>query len=183
MDPGADVNIIRASIVTGTTKSSTLKVLNTRHSPTDLFNNGVKIGHVEHEFKLEFTLDSPTGIGAQTYTDWSMAWDDLEEDAILGAEFNEAQGFTNYHVRLKPYDSLFRRKAVENEPPQDPTLEGGGETRQWELDHRPREAFMPGLEKGRTREGAGSILWSIGCSFQIFEMGPNSLLRSSVYIV
>jgi hypothetical protein len=52
MDPGADVNLIRTSIVTGVTKSSTLKVLSTRHSPTDLFNNGVKIGHVENEHEV-----------------------------------------------------------------------------------------------------------------------------------
>ncbi len=71
-----------------------------RHSPTDLFNNGVKIGHVENEHELEFKLDTPTGIASPTYTAWFMAWDDLQEDAILGADFNESKGFTNYHTRL-----------------------------------------------------------------------------------
>ncbi len=66
MDPGADVNLIRTSVVTGVTKSSTLKVLSTRHSPTDLFNNGIKIGHVKNEHELEFKLDTPTGIASLT---------------------------------------------------------------------------------------------------------------------
>ena len=112
MDPGADVNLIRTSVVTGVTKSSTLKVLSTRHSPTDLFNNGVKIGHVENEHELEFKLDTPTGVASPTYTAWFMAWDDLQEDAILGAEFNESKGFTNYHTRLLPYTLYGRNKKV-----------------------------------------------------------------------
>lgn len=153
MDPGADINLVRTSMVTGMSKASTLKVLNTRHSPTDLFNNGVNIGHVENEYELEFTLDSPAGISTQRYNAWFMAWDDLEEEAILGAEFNEAQGFTNYHQRLIPHDTCVRKKKMPPcEPPQDPSLAGQDCTRQWELDHRPSEAFMPGLEKTNCRE-------------------------------
>jgi hypothetical protein len=152
MDPGADVNLVRADIVTGVTKASALKVLNTRHSPTDLFNNGIKIGHVETEYELEFTLDTPAGVPAQRYTGWFMAWDAPEEEAILGAEFNESQGFTNYHQRLIPHDAHRRKKKDAKEPTQDPALDGAGVARQWELDHRPREALMPGLKKGGQRE-------------------------------
>jgi hypothetical protein len=153
MDPGADVNLIRANIVTGASKASTLKVLNTRHSPTDLFNNGVKIGHVETEYELQFTLDSPSGVATQHYTEWFMAWDDLEEEAILGADFNERQGFTNYQLRLVPHDTYVRKKQpTPCESAQDLSLAGLGHTRQWELDRRPSEAFMPGLETRGHRE-------------------------------
>jgi hypothetical protein len=151
MDPGADVNLIRTSIVTGASKSSTLKVLNTRKSPTDLFNNGVKIGHVDNEYELEFTLDSPSSVSTQRYTDWFMAWDDLKEEVILGAAFNEAQCFTNYQKRLVPYDTYVRRKKP-SEPPQDPPLSGQGSPRRWELDRRPSEAYMPGMDNDRQRD-------------------------------
>ncbi len=152
MDPGADVNLIRTSVVMGASKASILKVLNTRHTPTDLFNNGVKIGHVDTEYELEFTLDSPSGVATQRYTEWFIAWTDLEEEVILGAEFNEVQGFTNYQQRLVPFDTYVRKKQPPGEPSPDPLLTGQGITRQWELDHRPSEAFMPGLEKGGQRE-------------------------------
>jgi hypothetical protein len=152
MDPGAELNLIRADVLKGASKKSSLKVLDTRHNPTDLFNNGVKIGHVKTEHLLTFALDTLDGVATVTYTEWFHEWNDLEEDAILGAEFNRQQCFTNYHTRLVPYSSLLpKRKAavVASTAPADANaLAGKGLVAQWDLEHRPREEFMPGQERG-----------------------------------
>jgi hypothetical protein len=149
MDPGAELNLIRTDVLKGASTRSSLKVLNTRDNPIDLFNNGVKIGHVKTEHLLTFTLDTLDGVATVTYTEWFHEWNDLEEDAILGAEFNKQQCFTNYHTRLVPYSAIVPKRKVANAEPVDTsTLVGQGLVAQWDLDHRPREQFMPGQERG-----------------------------------
>ena len=106
MDPGAEINLLRLDILAGASKASKLKILDTAERPIDLFNNGVKIGHVSNEYLLQFTLDTVDGVATQTYTAWFHTWDTLEEDAILGAEFNREACFTNYHTRLVAYKDL-----------------------------------------------------------------------------
>jgi len=109
MDPGAEINLMRTDIIKGVTKASTLKVLDTKQEPVDLFNNGVKIGHVTTSHLLRFTLDTVESVATIAYEAWFHAWDDMEEDAILGAEFNRTACFTNYHNRLVPYSTLLHK--------------------------------------------------------------------------
>jgi hypothetical protein len=155
MDPGAEINLIRTELISGVTPASAIKVLDEKADPIDLFNNGKHIGSVNNAYLLQFTLDTVEGVATQTYEAWFHAWKEMSEDAILGAEFNRAACFTNYHMRLVPYSAVIPIRAERADADNTASTAGPNTDRQWQwaMPRRPGEEFMPGgITQERVRD-------------------------------
>jgi hypothetical protein len=101
MDTGADMNIIRASIVNDFVDSrAAVSVVQKRENAIILTNNGKPIGSSTHEVQLNFTLETLPGVNQTAYTEWFHLFDDLADEMVLGSAFNRTHGFSKYHELL-----------------------------------------------------------------------------------
>ena len=103
MDPGAELNLIRADLIEGGGKNSELRVHARQPDVLILMNNGKEVARVEEAVYLSFVLDSVDGVARQTYHEWFHVLPNMDEELLLGAEFCKQQGFTNFHTRLQPW--------------------------------------------------------------------------------
>ena len=114
MDPGAELNLIKGSLIKGKGKFSALKLHSTVEANIDITNNGKTIGHVSEAAYLSFTLDTVEGVAPITYSEWFHVMDNLNEDLVLGALFCKEQCFTSFHARLQPWSSPAARAATKD---------------------------------------------------------------------
>lgn len=104
MDPGAELNLIRASVLNATS-CSTRRVDVHAREPTNitLLNNGKEIGRVHEAVYLTFALDGADGT-QNVYHEWVYVWEGMKEEMILGSLFCKEQEFTCFHKRLAPWE-------------------------------------------------------------------------------
>lgn len=114
MDPGAELNLIKGSLIKGKGKFSALNLHSTVETNIDITNNGKIIGHVSEAAYLSFTLDTVEGVAPITYSEWFHVMDNLNEELVLGALFCKEQCFTCFHTRLQPWSSPASRAATKD---------------------------------------------------------------------
>jgi hypothetical protein len=110
MDPGAELNLIRKSLLKGEGKNSELRIHATQPDNLVLMNNGKEVARVSEAVFLSFVLDTQHNVALQTYHEWFHVLDDMEEEMLLGSAFCKAQSFTNFHNRLVPYTNKVSNK-------------------------------------------------------------------------
>ena len=104
MDPGAELNLIKKKLITHADSSDRkIKIHARERTNVTLCNNGVEIGTVKEAIFITFSLDGVDG-NQQTYHDWFYVWEGMNEEMILGATFCREHTFTNFHVRLMPWE-------------------------------------------------------------------------------
>jgi hypothetical protein len=103
MDPGAECNLVRRSLVAAKGKEAKLRIHERQQTDIVLLNNGVEIGRVTEAIYLSFRLDE-LGDTKHEYDEWFFVWDDMAEQMILGSSFCREQSFTNFHLRLQSWD-------------------------------------------------------------------------------
>jgi hypothetical protein len=104
MDPGAELNLIRASVLNANS-CNTRRIAVHAREPTNitLLNNGKEIGRVQEAVYLTFALDGANGTQT-TYHEWLYVWEGMKEEMILGSLFCREQEFTCFHTRLAPWE-------------------------------------------------------------------------------
>ncbi len=105
MDPGAELNLVRRSLIASNTKDTKLKIHARQETEVILMNNGKEIGTVTEAVYLSFRLDE-LGATKHEYDEWFYVWEDMAEQMILGSAFCKEQGFTNFHLRLSPWSEV-----------------------------------------------------------------------------
>ena len=142
MDPGAELNLIQASLVNTLGRDTRLKIHAREACNIELLNNGKLIGIVQEAVYLSFALEGVDG-SHQIYHEWFHVWDKLHEDIILGSQFCREQGYTSFHTRLLPWSdelsSKRPKRSVEHIAADIPERD---ETSPWEVDeqeHSPGE--------------------------------------------
>ena len=116
MDPGAELNLVRQSLVTCGSSEKKLRIHARQSTDVVLQNNGVEIGRVTEAVYLSFRLDE-LGDNKHEYDEWFFVWENMSEQMILGSTFCKEQSFTNFHLRLASWDdklSNTREKAKRN---------------------------------------------------------------------
>ena len=120
MDNGAEMNLIRSSLIMENTKAE-LACLSRREDALTISNNGIVIGESKGSVLLRFTLDTQDGVAAISYEEWFHLWDELDNEMVLGGTFMEHNGFTTMHktlVRLRPHThpkrKIIDRKEADN---------------------------------------------------------------------
>jgi hypothetical protein len=104
MDPGAELNLIKKKLITHADGSERkIKIHARERTNVTLCNNGVEIGTVKEAIFITFSLDGVDG-NQQTYHDWFYVWEGMNEEMILGATFCREHTFTNFHIRLMPWE-------------------------------------------------------------------------------
>jgi hypothetical protein len=104
MDPGAELNLISAELLKHTASSERkLKIHAREATNVVLCNNGKEIGTIREAVFLTFCLD---GVGStqQLYHEWFHVWENMNEEMILGSTFCKEHGYTNFHLRLMPWE-------------------------------------------------------------------------------
>ncbi len=106
MDPGAELNLVRSSLLTA--KSDKKKILIHAREPCEIIltNNGKEIGRVLEAVHLSFVLDNING-DTHVHNEWFYVWPFMDEEMILGAKYCREQEFTNFHTRLVPWDDSY----------------------------------------------------------------------------
>jgi hypothetical protein len=131
MDPGAELNLIRAEILNADSCATRkLKVHAREATNITLMNNGVEIGRVKEAVYLTFALDNADNT-QQTHHEWMYVWEKMNEEMILGSAFCREQGLTCFHTRLAPWEEFLSHTA-----PQHPK-------RSREVDEVSREDVVP----------------------------------------
>ncbi len=106
MDPGAELNLIRADTLNAKSCATRrLKVHARETTNITLYNNGVVIGRVKEAVYLTFALDNADNT-QQTYHEWMYVWEGMKEEMILGSAFCREQGLTCFHTRLAPWEEI-----------------------------------------------------------------------------
>ena len=95
MDPGAELNLIRQSLLDVRSRDTKLHVHAREACDITLVNNGKEIGRVTEAVYLSFELDGERF----AYREWFHVWDKLDEEMILGSEFCKDNRFTSFHTR------------------------------------------------------------------------------------
>jgi hypothetical protein len=111
MDPGAELNLVRRSLITCGSSEKRLRIH--ARQPTDvvLLNNGVEIGRVTEAIYLSFRLDE-LGDNKHEYDEWFYVWENMSEQMILGSAFCKEQSYTNFHLRLAPWSDQLSNTRV-----------------------------------------------------------------------
>ena len=131
MDPGAELNLIRAEILNADSCATRkLKIHAREKTNITLMNNGVEIGRVKEAVYLTFALDNADNT-QQTHHEWMYVWEKMNEEMILGSAFCREQGLTCFHTRLAPWEEFLSHTA-----PQRPK-------RSREVDEVSREDVVP----------------------------------------
>ena len=111
MDPGAELNLIRAEILNAdSSETRKLKVHAREQTSITLLNNGVEIGRVKEAVYLTFALDNADNT-QQMHHEWMYVWEGMNEEMILGSAFCREQGLTCFHTRLAPWEEFLSHTA------------------------------------------------------------------------
>jgi hypothetical protein len=129
MDPGAELNLIRAELLNATS-CDTRKLQVHAREPEEIIltNNGREIGRCKEAVYLTFSLDNADGT-QQTFHEWVHVWKEMTEEMILGSAFCKEQELTCFHTRLAPWEACLshtntkRVREVEQVSQQDATPE------------------------------------------------------------
>jgi hypothetical protein len=106
MDPGAELNLIRAEVLNAESCATRrLKIHAREATNVTLLNNGVEIGRVQEAVYLTFALDNADNT-QQTYHEWMYVWEGMNEEMILGSAFCREQMLTCFHTRLAPWEEF-----------------------------------------------------------------------------
>jgi hypothetical protein len=100
MDPGAELNLVRSSLLNAKGSEQKIKIHARQQDELILTNNGKEIGRVREAVFLTFALDAHE---QNNHGEWFHLLDSLDEEMILGAEFCKEHGYTNFHTRLIPW--------------------------------------------------------------------------------
>jgi hypothetical protein len=143
MDPGAELNLIRAELLNAAS-CDTRKLQVHAREPADiiLLNNGKEIGRVSEVVYLTFSLDNANGT-QQTHHEWVHVWVGMSEEMILGSSFCKEHGFTNFHTRLAPWDAC---------------LSHTNPKKVREVEHMSREDVIPEHDKSPCEHGELQLL-------------------------
>ena len=106
MDPGAELNLVRGSLIASKSKDAKLKIHARQPTEVVLLNNGKEVGRVVEAVYLSFQLDEVGG-AKHEHDEWFYVWENMSEQMILGSAFCKEQSFTNFHLRLAPWDDHF----------------------------------------------------------------------------
>ena len=116
MDPGAELNLVRKSLMNALGKGGKLKVHAREPANITLLNNGKAIGNVKEAVYLSFCLDTPEG-GKHLHHEWFHVWENMDEEMILGAAFCKEAGLTQFHTLLKPWNDVLYHTSVSSKKP------------------------------------------------------------------
>ena len=110
MDPGAELNLVRKSLVDDVSKRLRIKVHAREKDELILMNNGKVVAHVYEAVYLTFVLDAPDE--RATYSEWFHLLEDMDEEMLLGSQFCKEHNFTSFHSRLTPWtDELSNKRS------------------------------------------------------------------------
>jgi hypothetical protein len=79
MDPGAEINLIQASLINTSGRDTRLKIHAREACSVELFNNGKTIGSCNEAVYLSFALERPDG-KHDTYHEWLYVWKNMKEE-------------------------------------------------------------------------------------------------------
>jgi hypothetical protein len=106
MDPGAELNLVRSSMLSAHSQEKKILVHAREACEIILMNNGKEIGRVTEAVYLSFVLDNMSGDTKQ-HEEWFYVWPHMDEEMILGSKFCREQEFTSFHTRLVPWDESY----------------------------------------------------------------------------